>query len=206
MALKRLTGFALSVVLLATIFSSVSSAQLGQKAFRWLGEGYGPGFNRCNPGPNSDYYNPYSPHNSMLISRLPQFQNQNFQSYTMNNLDSRTVYQGIPYSVYAAPANQQNFESPAMNQMNQNSFVPDDSNSETQKEPGEVRLDMDIEAIKPATKPGDLEDLNEQSGFRLQTTPNQFRAGQGVQTEYSQTGFQHQKPGQQRELFNPFAK
>lgn len=209
MALKRIAGFAFSVVLLATIFSSVSSAQLGQKAFRWLGEGYGPGYNRCNPGPNSDYYNPYSAHNSMLISRLPQFQNRSFQSYSQNNLESRTVYQGVPFSVYAAPISRQTFVHPSTNQMNKNSFVPisPNDNNLPPKDSGEVDLEMDIEEIKPATTPTDPGPLDETSGYRLQSQPQHFQTGRATnlaQPGYSKAGYQ--KPTAKSELFNPFAE
>jgi hypothetical protein len=38
---------------------------------RWLGIGYGPGYHSGNPGPDSDYYQPYSDLNSGLQSWLP---------------------------------------------------------------------------------------------------------------------------------------
>jgi hypothetical protein len=64
-----------AAVLLTTAFSSVSSAQWrrsglrGQKRpLRVLGHGYSAGYHWRNPGPNSDYYNPYSAHNSQLTS------------------------------------------------------------------------------------------------------------------------------------------
>ena len=39
-----------------------------QRLDRWLGLGNGPGYNWQNPGPDSSYYNPWSAHNSSLIS------------------------------------------------------------------------------------------------------------------------------------------
>ena len=62
-----------TALLLITVFSSTSEAQRrgfcqpGQNTFRWLGHGYSAGYHWQNPGPNSDYYNPYSVHNSLLI-------------------------------------------------------------------------------------------------------------------------------------------
>ena len=50
------------------------SRQPFQAGFRWLGQGWSAGYHHQNPGPNSDYYNPYTAHNSMLISRMPQYQ------------------------------------------------------------------------------------------------------------------------------------
>ncbi len=40
-----------------------------QRLDRWLGVGNGPGYNWQNPGPDSSYYNPWSAHNSSLVSR-----------------------------------------------------------------------------------------------------------------------------------------
>lgn len=64
-----------SAVLLTTALSSVSSAQWlrsglkGQRRpLRVLGHGYSAGYHWRNPGPDSDYYNPYSAHNSLLTS------------------------------------------------------------------------------------------------------------------------------------------
>ena len=45
----------------------------------------------------------------MLISNLPQFQNQNFQSFDTSNLSGRPIYQGVPFSVYAAPKGHHNY-------------------------------------------------------------------------------------------------
>ena len=68
MSQARLCGFVIATVLVVTVFTSVSSAQLRprQPLLRWMGQGFGDGYHQCNPGPNSDYYNPYSAHNSLL--------------------------------------------------------------------------------------------------------------------------------------------
>ena len=64
-----------TALLLTTVFSSTSDAQWrgfrqpGQNVVRWLGHGYSAGYHSQTPGPNSDYYNPYSVHNSLLISQ-----------------------------------------------------------------------------------------------------------------------------------------
>lgn len=111
MTLKRIVVLGLALVCVSSVFSSVSSAQhvFHQpvlRSFRLLGEGYGPsGYHFCNPGPNVDYYNPYSAHNSMLISRMPEYQ-QHLQSNQMFGFQSRRFHQGIPFSVYAAPQGQ----------------------------------------------------------------------------------------------------
>ncbi len=108
MGFLKVAKLALSAVVIATLFGSVASAQPFQKPLRWLGEGFSAGYHRCNPGPDADYYNPWNAHNSMLIHKLPQFQNETFQSYNMTNLGSRPIYRGVPYSVYAAPQSQYN--------------------------------------------------------------------------------------------------
>ena len=49
------------------------SGQILQSPLRALGHGNGPGYHRCNPGPDVSYYNPWSQKNSYLISQSPQF-------------------------------------------------------------------------------------------------------------------------------------
>ena len=75
MSLRPVFCLLVSALLLTTVFSSVSSAQRlrsglqGQRRpLRILGHGWSAGYHWRNPGPNSDYYNPYSAHNSMLKS------------------------------------------------------------------------------------------------------------------------------------------
>ena len=48
-------------------------AQRIQRPLRYLGHGNGPGYHTRSPGPNVDYYNPWTQKNSFLISRSPQF-------------------------------------------------------------------------------------------------------------------------------------
>ena len=72
-------------VLLTLLGSSPVCAQWrgvrspAQMVLRNLGHGFGPGYHWRTPGPNSDYYNPYSAHNSMLISQMgPQPQHSRY--------------------------------------------------------------------------------------------------------------------------------
>ncbi|MDG1875533.1 MAG: hypothetical protein P8J27_16600 [Mariniblastus sp.] len=201
MTRRHLPGLAIFVVLLTTIFCSVSSAQFGHRPFRWLGEGYGPGFNRCNPGPNSDYYSPYSSHNSMLISQLPQFQNHNFQSSYRNNLESRPVYRGVPFSIYAAPASHQNFQVPSSHEVNQDSFIPYAPKTKPSADTDKTEA--------PKQKTTNDQDL---SRAKLQTpsSSNQFQLTYPLhrtQSEFSKTSFQQPpKSTKQHDLFDPFAK
>ena len=75
MSLRTVFCLLVSALLLTTVFSSESSAQRlrsglqGQRRpLRILGHGWSAGYHWRTPGPNSDYYNPYSAHNSMLKS------------------------------------------------------------------------------------------------------------------------------------------
>ncbi len=45
-----------------------------QGTARFLGLGYGHGYHKSNPGPNSDYYNPYTTQNNSRISRGTEHQ------------------------------------------------------------------------------------------------------------------------------------
>ena len=103
MGFAKITKIAFAAFAVVTMLTSAATAQPLQKPFRWLGEGFSAGYHRCTPGPDTSYYNPWTVHNSMLISKLPQFQRQSFQSFNLHNLESRPIYQGVPFSVYAAP-------------------------------------------------------------------------------------------------------
>jgi len=71
---KQLGLICLSLGLLF-IFAGTSDAQYGliQRSNRALGHWNGPGYHRCNPGPNVSYYNTWTQKNSFLISKSPQF-------------------------------------------------------------------------------------------------------------------------------------
>lgn len=61
-------GLILPVIMVVTVLSSTS---FGQKTryMRWVGHGISDGYHVGTPGPNSDYYNPYTKHNSDLLIR-----------------------------------------------------------------------------------------------------------------------------------------
>jgi hypothetical protein len=93
------------VVFLAAAITSIASSnceaqirsphRLGRRVMQWGGHGWGPGYHYCNPGPNTDYYQPWTAHNSYLLSEQPGHSGAN----------PRPGY-GIPYSIYANGANQ----------------------------------------------------------------------------------------------------
>lgn len=72
----------IAAVLFAVVSTQTNSAEAQhlrsgqplQAGFRWLGQGWSAGYHHCNPGPNTDYYNPWTAHNSMLISKMPGYQ------------------------------------------------------------------------------------------------------------------------------------
>ena len=99
MPFTRMTRLGLAMVIVVTVFSSVSSAQI-KRPLRWLGEGFSDGYHRCNPGPNSDYYNPYSANNSYLHHKSAAPSSFSSNSYRTN----RTEEFGAPFSVPAVPA------------------------------------------------------------------------------------------------------
>lgn len=61
----RLFGLVLPVLMVVTALASTGFAQK-QRYLRWVGYGISDGYHVANPGPNSDYYNPYTEHNSAL--------------------------------------------------------------------------------------------------------------------------------------------
>lgn len=71
------------------------------RPLRWLGQGYSDGYHRHNPGYDTSYYNPYSAHNSTLISQSPEYLAA--RSQHANQQTNRRFFNGVPFSVYAAP-------------------------------------------------------------------------------------------------------
>ena len=71
---RLLFAFSFVAILGCFLIESESQAQRfwrppGQELGRFLGLGYGNGYHCRTPGPQSDYYNPYSYRNSHLVSR-----------------------------------------------------------------------------------------------------------------------------------------
>lgn len=96
----------LSLVIVSVSFVAEASAQnrLGHRPLRWLGQGFGDGYHRCNPGHDSSHYNPYSAHNTFLYSQTPQYRAlTGTQNYAMSPNQDLRFRVGVPYSTYAAP-------------------------------------------------------------------------------------------------------
>ena len=62
---SKLFGLVLPVLMIVTVLASTGFAQT-KRYMRWVGYGISDGYHVATPGPNSDYYNPYTKHNSAL--------------------------------------------------------------------------------------------------------------------------------------------
>ena len=108
----RLTTLTIAVVLFAVLSSLTTECQAqrrrfvpGQELGRFLGVFQGPGFHCNNPGQNTNYYNPYSAHNSRVI--YPNEPRRVGSGYSLFDADS------VPHSSYTGRDSRQHsvFES-----------------------------------------------------------------------------------------------
>ena len=108
----RIATLTIAVVLFAVLLSLTSECQAqrrrfvpGQQTGRFLGVFQGPGYHCADAGQNTDYYNPYSAHNSKLI--YPNAPQHGLQGYSLFDADS------VPHSNYTGRNNGQHsvFES-----------------------------------------------------------------------------------------------
>ena len=96
----RITSLTIAVVLFAVLSSLTSECQAqrrrftpGQEINRFLGVFQGAGYHCADAGQNTNYYNPYSAHNSMLT--YPNEPNRGMgQGYSLFNADA------VPHSSY----------------------------------------------------------------------------------------------------------
>lgn len=190
MRLRRVFGLGLALLLFFTVLSSVSSAQM-LRPLRWLGQGYGDGFNRCNPRTNSDYYNPYSVHNSTLISRDPNGASMLYDSDFIQG----STQPGTPFAVYAAP---------------QPADADAKSDSEMSTEAGEDTQGPNLPDDKDSADDAKMnkQEEEDESAF-IQLQHNQFvPRSQTSPTGFSKAGFEsHPIPRSKADnLFNPFGE
>ena len=125
MSFKKICLVALAALVVCGSFALPCQAQntfRQQRGLRWLGQGFGDGYHRCNPGYDTSYYNPYSAHNSKLISKTPEY--MAVRPVPTNQELPLRFFNGVPFSAYAAPpqlnSNMQTFPS----QQFQGSFSP----------------------------------------------------------------------------------
>lgn len=141
------------MVMVVTIFSSVSTAQ-NRRLSRWGGEWFSDGYHRGNPGPNSDYYNPYTAHNSLLISENPEAA---YHVYP-NGYRASGIRMGIPFSVYASPTRGKTDSTPAPVPDHLNSQPMDNTSPDLQpklEKPGKVGEIINDSALIPLRKKAD---------------------------------------------------
>ena len=73
-----------------------------RRPLRVLGQGFSDGYHKYNPGHDTSYYNPYSEHNSALVSQSPEY--LAILARQASQQPARRFFAGVPYSVYAAPS------------------------------------------------------------------------------------------------------
>ncbi len=112
---SRIATLTIAIVLFAVLSSLTSDCQAqrrrfvpGQELGRFLGIGHGPGYHCANAGQNTDYYNPYSAHNSTLTaSSYPEngyvrgyssFESEMVPqaSYTNRDQGQHSVFESLP--------------------------------------------------------------------------------------------------------------
>ena len=105
MSLKKILLAAFAVVVVCSGFALPCQAQRTfnrHRPLRWLGQGFSDGYHRHNPGHDTSYYNPYSAHNSSLVSQSPEYLAVIAQQ--ANQQPARRFFAGVPFAVYAAPS------------------------------------------------------------------------------------------------------
>lgn len=105
MSLKKILIAVVAVTLVATIVEDCQAQKTFRRrtTLRVLGQGFSDGYHRCNPGYDTSYYNPYSAHNSYLVSRTPEYLAAASRFDDPAQLGTPRFFAGIPFSVYAAP-------------------------------------------------------------------------------------------------------
>ena len=125
MSLKKFLLVALTAVVVCGGFALECQAQnpfKRQFVGRWLGQGVGDGYHRCNPGYDSSYYNPYSAHNSTLVSQSPEY--LALEAQQAFHQPAQRFFSGVPFSVYAAPPQLNSALSSMPGQQIQGTFSP----------------------------------------------------------------------------------
>ena len=166
----------LLAVLAIAVFADPSSSdaqhlrsrQPLQAGFRWLGQGWSAGYHHRNPGPNTDYYNPYTAHNSMLISQQPGYQEPQHQ------YGNRPNSGGVPASVYAPTSGTNSGGYYGYGQSIRPTFVPSDDANDPVDETGELDNNNDFDAgdaSDPVDETGELDNDFDTSGIK--SDPNE---------------------------------
>ena len=182
--------FVFSLALTGVETSSVEAQHLRsrqpfQAGFRWLGQGWSAGYHHQNPGPNSDYYNPYTAHNSMLISRMPGYQaGQRQYGYHTNahGSSNSNYHSGSSWGQVQGQSIQPTFvpvdDEDSDDEDNDNDFDPDElpKVSSDPGEPGSIRVDEDSEDadFEESSFDGDdaFDDIEAEAGSGSRSKPS----------------------------------
>ena len=125
MSLKKISLVSLAILVICSGFALPCQAQntfRQRRPLRWLGQGFSDGYHRHNPGYDTSYYNPYSAHNSNLISQSPEY--MAIHPVPTNQQLPRRFFNGIPFSAYAAPPQLNSTMQTLPGQQFQGSFSP----------------------------------------------------------------------------------
>jgi hypothetical protein len=143
----------LSIGAIGTIASDCQAQNTFKRyrPLRWLGQGFSDGYHRCNPGYESSYYNPYSAHNSQLVSQSPEY------LAVAGRFNDRPAYggsnrffAGVPFSVYAAPPQTGLPSLSAPGQLIESSFAPSQPAAEEPLFNNDFQPDEDLQEIEDA--------------------------------------------------------
>ena len=167
---SRIVPLTIAIILFAVLSSLTSDCQaqrrrfvLGQEIHRFLGAYHGAGYHCANPGPNSDYYNPYSAHNSSLTAG-------NYPLNGLNGSSSNFDTDRVPHASYTNRDHKQHsvFES-LPGQAVQPQFEP--AVDRTQKKKSEADFDPDFNSNSDLDF-DPFEDFENESGSGSRTKSN----------------------------------
>ena len=201
---RRIGWICLAVGLLAMSTESAQAQiftprQHAQRPLRYLGLGNGPGYHRCNPGPNVGYYNPWNKHNSFLISKSPQYLSRyshEFHPSPMDLLYSQqqgfgrgvqpNIYGTVPMNADFVPAANRAKDDDDSDQEDDLDEGFDDSDDDDSMESDDVEDSFEFEADKmDSDEVGGFDSLEEsakgetESGGDFEKSPSDNGAGAG---------------------------
>jgi hypothetical protein len=148
MSLKKILIAVFAVTFIGTIAEDCQAQNTfkRRRTLRWLGQGFSDGYHRCTPGHDTSYYNPYSANNSFLVSRTPEYQAAAHRFDDPAGLGTSRFFNGVPFSVYAAPPKSAYHSVLAPAQQVPSSFAPSKKEpTESSRDNGRDGFDFDDE-------------------------------------------------------------
>lgn len=179
----RFAALSCAVVLFAALSITPQQCQaqrrrfvLGQEVGRFLGVGSGAGYHCANPGQSTGYYNPYTAHNSLLISAHEPNRSiaQGFSVFNSNAVP-HSVYTGQNKNKYAplealpGRSVEPTFE-PAVDRLRKNSdeatFEPDlDFNADAEDDADfDTDANFNSDSVLDGDEPFDTEAMDDDAG------------------------------------------